>query len=128
MKVKAFTKMFAAMATLVLLTGTITPAGDSTQSPPTEGTGTCPISFPGGIYNGLVRVPLMFDGTASLDEPFVKGFDFDDRWSAIAHFLQRTQREGCRRPEGGPAPCGRARRKPTRPTPLLPSSCRRRRR
>lgn len=34
------------------------------------------------------------DGTASLDEPFVKGFDFDERWSAIAHFLQATQGRG----------------------------------
>jgi len=38
--------------------------------------------------------PTPSDGTASLDEPFVKGFDFDDRWSAIAHFLQRTQGRG----------------------------------
>lgn len=38
--------------------------------------------------------PEPSDGTASLDEPFVKGFDFEDRWSAIAHFLQRTQGRG----------------------------------
>ncbi|HEY5974464.1 MAG TPA: choice-of-anchor D domain-containing protein, partial [Geobacteraceae bacterium] len=43
MKVKALTKMFAAMATLVLLTGTITPAGAAMQA---VSPGTNPFGFP----------------------------------------------------------------------------------
>lgn len=33
-------------------------------------------------------------GTRSIDEPFVKGFDFDERWSALAHFFVTTQGKG----------------------------------
>lgn len=34
------------------------------------------------------------DGTRSIDEPFVKGFDFTERWNALAHFLVVTQGKG----------------------------------
>lgn len=33
------------------------------------------------------------DGTTVIDEPFVKGWEFTDRWSALAHFLATTQGE-----------------------------------
>jgi hypothetical protein len=33
-------------------------------------------------------------GTRSIDEPFVKGYDFTDRWSALAHFFVTTQGKG----------------------------------
>lgn len=34
------------------------------------------------------------DGARSIDEPFVKGFDFNERWSALAHFFVTTQGKG----------------------------------
>ena len=34
------------------------------------------------------------DGSRSIDEPFVKGYDFAERWSALAHFLVTTQGKG----------------------------------
>lgn len=34
------------------------------------------------------------DGTRSIDEPFVKGYDFQERWSALAHFFVTTQGKG----------------------------------
>ncbi len=34
------------------------------------------------------------DGARSIDEPFVKGFDFSERWSALAHFFVTTQGKG----------------------------------
>ena len=34
------------------------------------------------------------DGTRSLDEPFVRGYDFTERWSAVAHFLATTLGNG----------------------------------
>jgi len=34
------------------------------------------------------------DGSRSIDEPFVKGFDFKERWSALAHFFVTTQGKG----------------------------------
>jgi hypothetical protein len=34
------------------------------------------------------------DGTRSIDEPFVKGYDFAERWNALAHFLVVTQGKG----------------------------------
>jgi len=34
------------------------------------------------------------DGTRSIDEQFVKGYDFAERWSALAHFLVTTQGKG----------------------------------
>jgi hypothetical protein len=34
------------------------------------------------------------DGARSIDEPFVKGFDFRERWSALAHFFVTTQGQG----------------------------------
>jgi len=34
------------------------------------------------------------EGSRSIDEPFVKGFDFDERWSALAHFFVTTQGKG----------------------------------
>ena len=40
------------------------------------------------------RQPTAQEGTVYLDEPFVRGYDFDERWSAIAHFLQATQGKG----------------------------------
>jgi hypothetical protein len=33
-------------------------------------------------------------GARSIDEPFVKGFDFNERWSALAHFFVTTQGKG----------------------------------
>jgi hypothetical protein len=33
-------------------------------------------------------------GSRSIDEPFVKGYDFDERWSALAHFFVTTQGKG----------------------------------
>jgi hypothetical protein len=33
-------------------------------------------------------------GARSIDEPFVKGFDFTERWSALAHFFVTTQGKG----------------------------------
>jgi len=34
------------------------------------------------------------DGRPSIDEPFVRGWDFSERWNAIAHFLVTTQGKG----------------------------------
>ncbi len=34
------------------------------------------------------------DGTASVDEPFVRGWDFRERWNALAHFFVTTQGKG----------------------------------
>lgn len=34
------------------------------------------------------------DGARSINEPFVKGFDFRERWSALAHFFVTTQGKG----------------------------------
>jgi hypothetical protein len=34
------------------------------------------------------------DGRRSIDEPFVKGFDFTERWSALAHFFMTTHGKG----------------------------------
>ena len=34
------------------------------------------------------------DGARSIDEPFVKGFDFTERWSALAHFFMTTHGKG----------------------------------
>ncbi len=33
-------------------------------------------------------------GARSIDEPFVKGFDFNERWGALAHFFVTTQGKG----------------------------------
>ena len=34
------------------------------------------------------------EGARSIDEPFVKGFDFRERWAALAHFFVTTQGKG----------------------------------
>ena len=34
------------------------------------------------------------DGTRSVDEPFVRGWDFNERWNALAHFFITTQGKG----------------------------------
>lgn len=34
------------------------------------------------------------DGSRSIDEPFIKGYDFSERWSALAHFFVTTQGKG----------------------------------
>ena len=34
------------------------------------------------------------DGRRSIDEPFVKGFDFTERWGALAHFFMTTHGKG----------------------------------
>ena len=34
------------------------------------------------------------DGARSIDEPFIKGYDFGERWSALAHFFVTTQGKG----------------------------------
>ena len=34
------------------------------------------------------------DGTRSVDEPFVRGWDFTERWNALAHFFVTTQGKG----------------------------------
>lgn len=34
------------------------------------------------------------DGARSIDEPFVKGFDFYERWGALSHFFVTTQGKG----------------------------------
>src|SRR5438128_1224765 len=41
------------------------------------------------------------DGARSIDEPFVKGFDFNERWSALAHFFVTTQGKGALASIGG---------------------------
>jgi len=38
------------------------------------------------------KVPL--EGVEVVDEPFVRGFEFHERWSALAHFLLVTQGRG----------------------------------
>ena len=34
------------------------------------------------------------DGRGSIDEPFIRGYDFSERWSALAHFFVTTQGKG----------------------------------
>lgn len=34
------------------------------------------------------------DGVRSIDEPFIRGYDFSERWSALAHFFVTTQGKG----------------------------------
>jgi hypothetical protein len=34
------------------------------------------------------------DGFAVVDEPFIRGYEFRERWSALAHFLATTQGKG----------------------------------
>jgi hypothetical protein len=34
------------------------------------------------------------DGTKVVDEPFVRGYEFSERWSALAHFFVTTQGKG----------------------------------
>lgn len=38
------------------------------------------------------RTPV--DGVKSVDEPFIRGYDFTERWSALAHFFVTTQGKG----------------------------------
>jgi hypothetical protein len=37
------------------------------------------------------RQPQPVDGRQVVDEPFVRGYEFDERWNAVAHFLVTTQ-------------------------------------
>ena len=48
--------------------------------------------FLGPRVETVQRTPA--DGTRSIDEPFVRGYDFTERWNALSHFLATTQGKG----------------------------------